>query len=45
MNPLRFLQSKLLQDEEKIMKCISKTTFKNITRYNDYSQIEYTRKK
>ena len=44
MNRLHFLQSKLLHEEEKIMKGISKTTFKNITRYNDYSQIEYTRK-
>ena len=45
MNPLHFLQSKLLHDEEKIMKSISKPTFKNINRYNDYSQIEYVKKK
>ena len=45
MDPLHFLQSKFLHDEEKIMKSISKPTFKNITRYNDYSQIEYIKKK
>ena len=45
MNPLHFLQNKLLQDEEVIMKSISKPTFKNITRYKDCSQIEYTKKK
>ena len=45
MNPLHFLQSKFLHDEEKIMKIISKPTFKNITRYKDYSQIEYIKKK
>ena len=39
MNPLDFLQSKLLHNEEKIMKSISKKTIKNITRYKDYSQI------
>ena len=44
MNPLHFLQSKFLQDEEKIMKSISKPTFKNITRYKYYSQIEYIKK-
>ena len=35
MNPLHFLQSKFLHDEETIMKSISKPTFKNITRYKD----------
>ena len=45
MSPLHFLQSKFLHDEEKIMKSISKPTFKNITRYKDYSQIEYMKKK
>ena len=45
MNPLHFFQSKFLHDEEKIMKIVSKPTFKNITRYRDYSQIEYIRKK
>ena len=45
MNPLHFLQSMFLHDEEKIMKSISKPTFKNITRYRDYSQIEYIKKK
>ena len=45
MNPPHFLQSKFLHDEEKIMKRISKPTFKNITRYKDYSQIEYIKKK
>ena len=45
MNPLHFLQSKLLHDEEKIMKRISTPTFKNLTRYKDYSKIEYTKKK
>ena len=32
MNLLHFFQGKFLQDEEKIMKSISKPTFKNITR-------------
>ena len=45
MNPLHFLQSKFFYDEEKIMKSISKSTFKNITRYKDYSQIETLKKK
>ena len=40
MNPLHFFQSKFLHDEEKIMKSVSKPTFKNITRYRDYSQTE-----
>ena len=40
MNPLHFFQSKFLLDEEKIMKSVSKTTFRNITRYRDYSQID-----
>ena len=44
MNPLHFLQSKFLHDEEKIMKRKSKPTFKNITRYKDYSQIENVKK-
>ena len=43
MNPLHFLQSKFFH--EKIMKSISKPTFKNITRYRDYSQTEYIKKK
>ena len=42
MNPLHFLQSKFLHDEEKI---ITKPKFRNITRYRDYSQIEYIKKK
>ena len=41
MNPLHLFQSKFLRDEEKIMKSISKSNFKNITTYNDYSQFEY----
>ena len=45
MNPLHFLQSKFVHDEEKIMKNIIKPTFKNRTRYRDYSQIEYIKKK
>ena len=45
MNPLHFLQSNFLNDEEKIMKSISKRTFKNIARYKDYSQIECIKKK
>ena len=45
MNPLHFFQSKFLHDEEKIMKSVSKPTFKNITRYRNYSQIEYIKKK
>ena len=44
MNPLQFFQSKFLHDEEKIMKSVSKPTFKNITRYRDYSQTEYIKK-
>ena len=44
MNPLHFFQSKFLHDE-KIMKSVIKQTFKNITRYRDYSQIEYIKKK
>ena len=43
MNSLHFLQSMFLHDEEKIS--ISKPAFKNITRYKDYSQIEYIKKK
>ena len=45
MNSLHFFQSKFLHDEEKIMKIVSKSTFKNITRYRDYSQIEYIKEK
>ena len=45
MNPLHFFQSKFLHDEEKIMKSKSKPTFKNTTRYKDYSQIEYIKKR
>ena len=45
MDPLHFLQSKFFYDEEKTMKSISKPLFKNITRYKDYSQIEYIKKK
>ena len=45
MNPLHFFQSKFLHDEEKIMKSVSKPTLKNITRYRDYNQIEYIKKK
>ena len=44
-NPLRFLQSRFLNDEEKIMKSICKPTFKKVTRYKDYCQIEYIKKK
>ena len=44
MNPLHFLQSEFLHDEEKIMKNISKPPFKNITRYKDYRQVEYIKK-
>ena len=43
MNSLRLVQSKVLHNEGKIMKIISKRTFKNITRYKDYSQIEHTK--
>ena len=45
MNPLHFFQSKFLHDGEKITKSVCKPTFKNITRYRDYSQIEYIKKK
>ena len=38
-----FLSKQVL--EEKIMKSVSKPTFKNITRYRDYSQIEYVKKR
>ena len=44
-NPLHFFQSKFLHDEEKIMKNVRKPTFKNKTRYRDYSQIKYIKKK
>ena len=44
MNPLHFLQSKFLHDEEKIKKSISKPSFKTITRYKAYSQIENIKK-
>ena len=44
MKPQHFLQSKLLHDEEKLLKSISKPTFKNINRYKDYSQTEKKRK-
>ena len=44
MNLLHFRQSKFLHDEEKIKKSITKPTFKNITRYKDYSQNEYIKK-
>ena len=42
MNPLHFLQCKFLHDEEEIMKCKSKPTFRNITRYKNHSQFEHT---
>ena len=45
MNPLHLFQSKFLHDEEKIMKKVSKPTFKNITRDRDHSQMEYIKKK
>ena len=45
MNPLHVVQSRFLHDEEKIMKTVSKPTFKNIPRYRDYSQREYIKKK
>ena len=45
MNPLHFLQSKFIHNEEKLMKNITKPISKNITRYKNYSQIEYTKKK
>ena len=45
MYPLHFFQSKFLSDEEKIMKNLGKSTFKNITRYMDYSHFQYTKKK
>ena len=41
INPLHLFQSKFLRDGEKIMKSISKSNFKNITTYKDYSQFEY----
>ena len=45
MKPLHFSQSKFMHYDEKIMKSVSKPTFKSITRYRDYSQIEYIKKK
>ena len=45
MNPLYFFQSKYLHYEEQTMKSVSKPTFKNITRYREYSQIEYIKNK
>ena len=38
MNSLHFFQSKFLHDEEKIMKSVSKPTFKNITRHRKYKE-------
>ena len=45
MNLLHFFQSKILHDEEKIMKSVSKPSLKNITRYRDYSHTKYIKKK
>ena len=45
MNPLHLFQSKFLRDEEKIMKKISKSNFKIISTYKDYSQFEYIKVK
>ena len=45
MNPLHFFPSKFLHNEEKIMKSVSKPTFKNITRYRDYSQKKIAKEK
>ena len=45
VNPLHFIQRKFIHNEEKIMESISKPTFKNLTRYKDYSQIAYIKKK
>ena len=38
-------QRKFLHDEEKMKKSNSKATFKIRTRYKDYRQIEYIKKK
>ena len=35
MSTLNFCQNKFMQDEEKIMKHVSKPTFKNVTSYDD----------
>ena len=45
MNPLYFLQYRFLHDKEKIMKIISKSTFRNTTRFKNSSQFECTKKK
>ena len=45
MNSLHFFQSKFLHNEEKIKKSIIKPTFKNISRYKDYIQIQYIKEK
>ena len=45
MNPLHLFQSKFLHYEVKIMISVSKPSSKNITRYRNYSQIEYIKKK
>ena len=45
MTSLHIFQNMFLHDEKKIIKSMSKPTFKNITRYKDYSQIEYIKKK
>ena len=37
LNPLHVTLAKFVHDEEKIMK-----TFKNITTYDDYANLEYT---
>ena len=44
MSPLHFMQTKFLHGE-KIMKSVSKPTSKNISRYKDFTQIEYKKKK
>ena len=45
MNPLDFTQAKFLHGEENIMKSVSEPLFKSITRNDDYSYLDYTKKK
>ena len=44
VNLMNFFQTKFLHDEENISKSVSKPKFKNVTRYNEYRLVEYSRK-
>ena len=40
-NPLKYLEAKILTDDCKILKTVSKPTFKDVIRYNSYTLIEF----